>query len=156
MFTHFISLGAVVNHIPKAVLANYRRRRISVSLQRGVANAINTRTNRLTARTRGIQGRIPDCLWRGGGLLVVWHNECQGEGRMVILVSAEDERLRGLEVDGLVRSWLFFRSILSHVTFVIQCLLFKILHSFTCHLCKMGQFSSESKPPCSCKFSCLG
>ena len=78
MFTHFISLGAVVNHIPKAVLANYRRRRISVSLQRGVANAINTRTNRLTARTRGIQGRIPDCLWRGGGLLGMWHNGCLG------------------------------------------------------------------------------
>ena len=44
MFTHFISLGAVVTQITKAVLANYWRRRIPVCLQRGVANAINTRT----------------------------------------------------------------------------------------------------------------
>ena len=51
MFTHFISLGAVVTQIPKAILANYWQRRISACLQRGVANAINTRTNRLTART---------------------------------------------------------------------------------------------------------
>ena len=33
MFTHFISLpGAVVTQIPKAILANYWRRRISVCL----------------------------------------------------------------------------------------------------------------------------
>ena len=51
MFTHFISLGTVVTQIPKAILANYWRRRISVCLQRGVANAINTRTNKLAART---------------------------------------------------------------------------------------------------------
>jgi hypothetical protein len=51
MFNHFISLGSVVTQIPKAILANYWRRRISVCLQRGVANAINTRTNRLIART---------------------------------------------------------------------------------------------------------
>jgi hypothetical protein len=51
MFTHFISLGAVITQIPKAILANYWRRRISVCLQRGVANAINTRTNKLAART---------------------------------------------------------------------------------------------------------
>ena len=51
MFTHFISLGAVLTQIPKAILANYWRRRISVCLQRGVANAINTRTNRQIART---------------------------------------------------------------------------------------------------------
>ena len=51
MFTHFISLGAVVTNIPKTILANYWRRRISVCLQRGVANAINTRTNKLAART---------------------------------------------------------------------------------------------------------
>ena len=51
MFNHFISLGAGMSHIPQAVLANYWRRRISVCLQRGVANAINTRTNRLTAQT---------------------------------------------------------------------------------------------------------
>jgi hypothetical protein len=48
MFTHFISLGAVVT---QAILANYWRKRISVCLQRGVVNAIYTRTNRLTART---------------------------------------------------------------------------------------------------------
>ncbi len=51
MFTHFISLGAVVIQIPKAILANYWRKRISVCFQRGVANAINTRTNKLTAWT---------------------------------------------------------------------------------------------------------
>ena len=45
------NLGAVVTQIPKAILANNWRRRISVCLQRGVANAINTRTNKLTART---------------------------------------------------------------------------------------------------------
>ena len=44
-------MGAVVTQIPKAILVNYWRRRISVCLQRGVANAINTRTNRLNART---------------------------------------------------------------------------------------------------------
>ena len=31
MLTHFISLGAIVTQIPKAILANYWRRRISVS-----------------------------------------------------------------------------------------------------------------------------
>ena len=55
MFTVLIlfpCLGAVVTNIPKAVLANYWQRRISVCLQRGVTNAINTRTNRrLTTRT---------------------------------------------------------------------------------------------------------
>ena len=51
MFNHFISLGASSSHLPQAVLANYWRRRISVCLQKGVANAINTRTNRLTAQT---------------------------------------------------------------------------------------------------------
>ena len=43
MFPHFISMGTVVmTHIPKAKLANNWRRRISVCLQRGVENAINT------------------------------------------------------------------------------------------------------------------
>ena len=51
MFNHFISLGASSTHLPQAVLANYWRRRISVCLQKGVANAINTQTNRLTAQT---------------------------------------------------------------------------------------------------------
>ncbi len=46
MFNHFISLGAINTNIPRAILANYWRRK-------GVANAINTRTNRLTARTLG-------------------------------------------------------------------------------------------------------
>ena len=53
MFNHFISLGAANSNIPRAILANYWRRRISVCLQSGVANAINTRNNRLTARTLG-------------------------------------------------------------------------------------------------------
>ena len=53
MFNLFISLGIANTHIPRAILAIYWRRRISVCLQSGVANAINTRTNRLTARTLG-------------------------------------------------------------------------------------------------------
>jgi hypothetical protein len=53
MFNHFISLGAANSNIPRAILANYWRRRISVCLQSGVANAINTRSNRLTARYLG-------------------------------------------------------------------------------------------------------
>jgi hypothetical protein len=57
MFNHFISLGAAHNtNIPRAILANYWRRRISVCLQSGVANAINTRSNRLTARSLGAGG----------------------------------------------------------------------------------------------------
>jgi hypothetical protein len=51
MFNHFITLGTANTNIPRAILANYWRRRISVCLQSGVANAINTRTNRPTART---------------------------------------------------------------------------------------------------------
>jgi hypothetical protein len=81
MFTHFISLGAVVTNIPKAILANYWRRRISVCLQRGY-RVLQPRRMFLPwsvgGAVRGIQGRIPDCLWRGGGLLGVWHNECLG------------------------------------------------------------------------------
>jgi hypothetical protein len=57
MFNHFISLGAANTNIPRAILANYWRRRILVCLQSGVANAINTRSNRLkTARTLGAGG----------------------------------------------------------------------------------------------------
>ena len=56
MFNHFITLGTANTNIPRAILANYWRRRISVCLQSGVANAINTRTNRLTARTLGAGG----------------------------------------------------------------------------------------------------
>jgi hypothetical protein len=97
MFTHFISLGAVITQIPKAILANYRRRRISVCLQRGVANAINTRTNRLTARTLdtgssgqgesffpGLVEEQSEAKREEGSLIacrdeeVVWHNECLG------------------------------------------------------------------------------
>ena len=51
MFNHFISLGAANSNIPRAILANYWHRRISVCLQSGVANAIYTRSNRLIART---------------------------------------------------------------------------------------------------------
>jgi len=56
MLNHFISLGAANTNIPRAILANYWRRRILVCLQSGVANAINTRSNRLTARTLGAGG----------------------------------------------------------------------------------------------------
>jgi hypothetical protein len=56
MFNHFISLGAAHTNIPRAILANYWRRRISVCLQSGIANAINTRRNRLTARSLGAGG----------------------------------------------------------------------------------------------------
>ena len=56
MFNHFITLGAANTNIPRAILANYWRRRISVCLQSGVANAINTRSNRLTARSLGAGG----------------------------------------------------------------------------------------------------
>ena len=56
LFNHFISLDAANINIPRAILANYWRRRISVCLQSGVANAINTRSNRLTARTLGAGG----------------------------------------------------------------------------------------------------
>jgi hypothetical protein len=53
MFNHFISLGAAHTNIPRAILAKYWRRRIFVCLQSGVASAINTRSNRLTARSLG-------------------------------------------------------------------------------------------------------
>ena len=56
MFNHFISLGAANTNIPRAILANYWRSRISVCLQSGVANAINLRINMLTARTLGAGG----------------------------------------------------------------------------------------------------
>ena len=57
MFDHFISLGAANNtNISRATLANYWRRRISVCLQCGLANAVSTRSNRLTARTLGAAG----------------------------------------------------------------------------------------------------
>ena len=47
VFRHFINLGAANSGIPSSILANYWRRRISMTLQKGVANAINTRANRL-------------------------------------------------------------------------------------------------------------
>jgi hypothetical protein len=57
MLNHFISLGAANTNIPRAILANYWHCRILVCLQSGVANAINTRSNRLkTARTLGAGG----------------------------------------------------------------------------------------------------
>jgi hypothetical protein len=57
MFNHFISLDAANSNIPRAILANYWRCRSLVCLQSGVANAINTRSNRLTtARTLGAGG----------------------------------------------------------------------------------------------------
>jgi hypothetical protein len=51
MFNHFVALGSAVSNCSREIIANYWRRRISVCLQSGVANAINTRSNRLTART---------------------------------------------------------------------------------------------------------
>ena len=51
MFNHFVALGAAASTCSREILANYWRRRISVCLQSGIANAINTRSNRLTART---------------------------------------------------------------------------------------------------------
>ena len=56
MFNHFISLGATHSNIPRAILANHWRRRIAVCLQSGVANAINNRSNKLTARSLGEGG----------------------------------------------------------------------------------------------------
>ena len=56
MLNHFISLGAANTNILRAILDKYWRRRISVYLQSAVANAINTRSNRLTARTLGAGG----------------------------------------------------------------------------------------------------
>ena len=50
MFRHFITLVATNSGIPFAVLANYWRRRISMSLQKGVAHAVNTRVNQLISR----------------------------------------------------------------------------------------------------------
>ena len=47
VFRHFITQGAANSGISIAILANYWRRRISMALQKGVANAINTRINRL-------------------------------------------------------------------------------------------------------------
>ena len=88
MFTHFISLGAVVTNIPKAILANYWRRRISVCLQRGVANAINTRTNKLTARTldtgSSSQG---ECFFPG---LVEEQSEAYRDGSLIACGEEED------------------------------------------------------------------
>jgi hypothetical protein len=51
MFNHFVTLGSAASNCSREIIANYWRRRISVRLQSGVANAINTRANRLSART---------------------------------------------------------------------------------------------------------
>ena len=59
IFNHFITLGVANSNIPRTILANYWRRRISVCLHSGVANAINTRANRLSARTLGASGLHP-------------------------------------------------------------------------------------------------
>jgi hypothetical protein len=85
MFNHFISLGSVVTNIPRAILANYWRRRISMCLQRGIANAINTRTNRLTART------LNSGSFAGG----------QGESSFPGLVEEQSEAYR----DGSLIAW---------------------------------------------------
>ena len=59
MFNHFITLGTANSNIPRTILANYWRRQISVCLHSGVANAINTSANRLSARTLGASGLHP-------------------------------------------------------------------------------------------------
>ena len=78
----------VVTNIPKAILANYWRRRISVCLQRGVANAINTRTNKLTARTldtgSSSQG---ECFFPG---LVEEQSEAYRDGSLIACGEDED------------------------------------------------------------------
>ena len=51
VFRHFITLGAANSGISFPILANYWRRRISMSLQKGIANAINTRANRLATNS---------------------------------------------------------------------------------------------------------
>ena len=56
MLNHFIFLGTANTNIPRAILVNLWRRQISVCLQSGVANAIYTRINRLTASTLGAEG----------------------------------------------------------------------------------------------------
>ena len=52
-FQRFVAQGSATTAIPVSILANYWRRRLSVTLQRGNSNAINTRLNRLTAQTLG-------------------------------------------------------------------------------------------------------
>jgi hypothetical protein len=52
MFNHFIFLGVANTNIPRAILDGV----VSVCLQSGLANAINTRSNRLTARSLGAGG----------------------------------------------------------------------------------------------------
>ena len=52
MFNHFVAHGSAANNsCPREITANFWRRRISVCLQSGVANAINTRIHRLAAQT---------------------------------------------------------------------------------------------------------
>ena len=51
VFRHFITQGAANSGISYAILANYWRRRISMALQKGVAEAINTRVNRLVSHS---------------------------------------------------------------------------------------------------------
>ena len=50
-FQRFISQGSATTAIPAPILANYWRRRLSVTLQKGNSNAINVRLNRLPAKT---------------------------------------------------------------------------------------------------------
>jgi hypothetical protein len=45
MFNHFITLGTANTNIPRAILANYWRRRISVCLQSGVRSHRYKHTN---------------------------------------------------------------------------------------------------------------
>ena len=84
MFNHFVALGAAVSSCSREVIANYWRRRISVCLQSGIANAINTRSNRLTART-----------------LTAGPHSSQGESCYPGLVEEQAEAFR----DGSLSAW---------------------------------------------------
>lgn len=65
MFKRFIAHGVVTSGIPEAILINYWRRRISMALQKGVANAINTRANRLCSRSLGSASGAGESAYEG-------------------------------------------------------------------------------------------
>ena len=84
MFNHFVALGSAASNCSREIIANYWRRRISICLQSGVANAINPRSNRLTART-----------------LTAGPHICQGESFYPGLVEEQAEAFR----DGSLIAW---------------------------------------------------
>ena len=84
MFNHFVARGSANTNCSREIIANYWRRRIAVCLQCGVAHAINTRSNRLTART-----------------LASGHHISQGESAYPGLVEEQAEAYR----DGTQIAW---------------------------------------------------